>query len=69
MVFDPKNKATEELLIFLKIQDGWPSVKGKKSTKFDPSNYILARHLDPVRLIWTKFGMDMLVDHGNKRVE
>ena len=43
-----------------------PGVKGPKSTKFDPTNHILARHLVPVRLIWTNFGMDILLDPSNK---
>ena len=29
----------------------------------------MAWHLDPVHLIWTKFGMDILVDPRNKPVE
>ena len=40
-----------------------------KATKFDPTNYISARHLDAVHLIWTKFGMDILVYPKNKHVE
>ena len=32
-------------------------------------NHVLARHLDPVCLIWTKFGMDILVDPRNKPAE
>jgi len=32
-------------------------------------NHILAWHLDPVLLIWIKFGMDILVDPRNKPME
>ncbi len=32
-----------------------PEVKGPKSTKFEPTNHISARHLDSVYPIWTKF--------------
>ena len=39
-----------------------PGVKVQKSTKFDPTNHILARHLVPVHQIWKKFGMDILLD-------
>ena len=45
------------LVIFMKICD---------FTKFDPTNYISARHLNPVHPIWTKFGMNIKVDHRNK---
>jgi hypothetical protein len=43
-----------------------PEVKGPKSTKFDPTNHILARHLDIVHQIWTKSGMKILLDHTIK---
>lgn len=45
------------LVIFMKICD---------FTKFDPTNYISARHLNPVHPIWTKFGMNIKVEHRNK---
>ena len=32
-----------------------------KSTKFDPTNHILAWHLDVVHQIWTKFGMNIFL--------
>jgi len=38
-----------------------PEVKGQKSTKFDPTNHILARHLDLVHQIWTKSGINILL--------
>ena len=38
-------------------------------TNFDPTNYISARHLDPVHSIWTKFGMVIQNDPRNKPVE
>ena len=31
--------------------------------------HIFAWHLDPIHLIWTKFGMDIQVDPRNKPVE
>ena len=43
-----------------------PEVKGPKSTKFDPTNHILARHLVPVYQIWTKFCIDILLEPSNK---
>ena len=39
------------------------AVKGLKSTKFDPTNHIFARHLDLVHQIWTTFGMNILLDY------
>ena len=36
---------------------------------WEGKNHILAWHLDPVHLIWTKFGMDILLDPRNKPVE
>ena len=48
------------LVFFMKICD---------FTKFDPANYISARHLNLVHPIWTKFGMDIQVDHRNKAAE
>ena len=48
------------LVIFMKICD---------FTKFDPTNYITARHLNPVHPIWTKFDMNIKVDPRNKAVE
>ena len=45
---------------------GPPEVKGPKSTKFDSTNHILARHFDPIHLIWTKLSMNRLLDHTNK---
>ena len=61
IVLVPSNKPEQELFIYRKIPDGcWPlGVKGPKSTKFNPRNYILARHLDLVHEIWTKFGMNI----------
>jgi hypothetical protein len=48
----------------------WPlEAKGLKSTKFDSKNHISGRHLDPVHPIWTKFGMDILLDPKNKPVQ
>ena len=47
-------------------------VKSPKSTKFDPSyptNHFSAWHLNPVHLIWIKFGMDILLDHKNKSAQ
>ena len=41
----------------------WP-----KSTKFDPTNHISAWHLDPVHLIWTKFGVEILLDLRKKHI-
>ena len=41
-------------------------VKGPKSTKFDLANHISAWHLDLVYQIWTKFGMNILLDPTNK---
>ena len=46
-----------------------PEVKGPKSTKFDPINYISARHLNPVHPIWNKFGMGILLDLTSKPVQ
>ena len=40
-----------------------PEVKGPKSTKLDLTSHIFARHLDLVRQIWTKFDMNILLDH------
>jgi hypothetical protein len=37
-----------------------------KMTKFDPTNHISARHFDLVHQIWTKFGMNILLDPTNK---
>ena len=48
------------LVIFMKICD---------FTKFNPTNYISARHLNPVHPIWTKFDMNIKVDPRNKAVE
>ena len=39
---------------------------------YDHSNYLKiqnGRHLDLIHLIWTKFGMAILVDPRNKHVE
>ena len=45
-------------------------VKGPKSTKFDSTNHISARHLDPVHAIWTKGGIGMdILDPKNKPVQ
>ena len=41
-------------------------VKGPKSTKYGTTNHILARHLDLVRQIWTKYGMNILLYPINK---
>ena len=46
-----------------------PGVKGPKSTKFDHTNHISARHLDLVHQILTKLGMTVLLDHTNKFVQ
>ena len=46
-----------------------PEVKGPKLNKFDSTNHSLARHLDLVHQIWTKFGMNILLDPTNKPVE
>ena len=46
-----------------------PGVKGPKSTKFDTTNHILARHLDLACQIWTKFCMDILLDLKNKSAQ
>ena len=43
-----------------------PAVKGPKSSKFDPTNPISARHLDLIHQIWTKFVMNILLDPTNK---
>ena len=61
ILLDPTNKPPQEFLIYSEILDAWwtPGVKGPKSTKFDPTNHISARHLDLAHLIWTKFGMDV----------
>ncbi len=69
MVFDPKKQAEGRIFNFSQNSRWRPSVKDPKLTKFDPANYISAHHLDPVHLIWTKFGMDILVDPRNKSVE
>ena len=45
------------------------AVKSPKSAKFDHTNHILARPLDPVHPIWTKFGMDIVLDPNNKPAE
>ena len=45
MIFDPETKLTEDVLIAF----------DQKSNKFDPTNHISARHLDPIHLIWRKF--------------
>ena len=37
-------------------------VKGPKSAKFYTTNHIAPRHLNPVHLIWAKFGLDILLD-------
>ena len=67
MLLDPKNKPTATFLDLNFPNSRWrPSVKGPKSTIFDPTNYISARHLDPVHLIWTKFGMGILLDLRHK---
>ena len=39
----------------------------KKSNK-DPKNHILAWYLDLVYRIWTKFSMDIVLEHKNKPV-
>ena len=64
IVLVPLNKPEQELFIYREIPDGrWPlGVKGPKSTKYDTKNHILARHLDLVCQIWTKFCMDILLD-------
>ena len=36
---------------------------------WEGKNHILAWYLDPVHLIWTKFGMDILLDPRNKPVK
>ena len=69
---DLSNKPAQEFRIYWKIQDGRRGVKSPKSTKFDPSyptNHFSAWHLNPVHLIWTKFGMDILLDHKNKSAQ
>jgi hypothetical protein len=69
---DLSNKPAQEFRIYWKIQDGRRGVKSPKSTKFDPSyptNHFSAWHLNPVHLIWIKFGMDILLDHKNKSAQ
>ena len=61
-------QAYRRILIFSKFKMR-ALVKGPKSTKFDPTDYISAQHLDPVCPIWSKFGMDILLDHRNKPAE
>ena len=45
------------------IEGGWGGCEG-----WGGKNHIFAWHLDPVHLIWTKFGMDKQVDPRNKPV-
>ena len=48
----------------------WPlGVKGPKATNFDPTNHISVQHLDLVYQIWTKFGINILLDPTNKFVQ
>ena len=54
-VFDPLNKHTEEL--FFPIQDGGPQV-----------SFMLSYWI-PVHMIWTKFGMNVLLDLRNHPTE
>ena len=63
---DPSNKPAQEFFIYRKIQDGRRGSKNQTTTKFDPTNHISARHLVPVHQIWTKFGMNILLDPSNK---
>ena len=39
-----------------------------KKSNTDPKNYISAWYLDLVYLIWTKFRMDIVLEHKNKPV-
>ena len=51
--------------IIYQIGQNWrwpPEVKCPKSTKFDPTNHISARHLVPVHQIWIEVCMDILLD-------
>ena len=41
-------------------------VKGPKSSKFHPTNHILALHFDLVHQIWTQFGMNILLAPTNQ---
>ena len=38
-------------------------------TEFDPTNHISGRHLNSLHPIWTKFGMEILLDPRNNPVE
>ena len=38
-------------------------------TEFDPTNHISAWHLNPLHPIWTKFGMNILIDPENNPVK
>ena len=69
ILLDPRNKPAEQFFIYWKIQDGRRPVKGPKSAKIDPLNHVLARNSDPAHPIWTKSGIDILLDPRNKPVE
>ena len=46
-----------------------PGVKNWTLTNFRLKNYIWARQTNSVHLIWTKIGMDMILDPKNKSVK
>ena len=69
ILHDTRSKPGDKFFIFLKIQDGRRQSKVQKSTQFDPTNHILAWHLDTIHPILTKYGIDILLDHMNKPVD
>ena len=62
ILLDTRNKPVDEF-----FNPRWPpAIKGPKLAKFDPANHISARHPDPALPIWTKCGIDILLDPRNK---
>ena len=64
ILLDPKNNIFKNFSFITKSKMAAGN-KSPKSTKFDPTNHIWARHLDPVHQIWTKLGMNILLDPTN----
>ena len=69
ILLDTRNKPTDEFFHFYQNPRWPPAVKGPKSAKFDPANHISPLHSDPAIPIWTKCGIDILVDPRNKPAE
>ena len=69
ILLDTRNKPTDEFFHFYQNPRWPPAVKGPKSAKFDPANHISALHSDPAIPIWTKCGIDILLDPRNKPAE